>query len=138
MKLNPPLLALAAGAFGIGVTEFAPMGLLPAIAGDLRVSIPTAGLLVSAYAIGVMLGAPVMTLATSRVPRRALLIGLMGIFTVGNLMAALSTGYGMLLAARLITSLEPWRLLRRRLGSSRRGWCRRTGAPPPSPPCSWA
>ncbi len=106
MKLNPPLLALAAGAFGIGVTEFAPMGLLPAIAGDLRVSIPTAGLLVSAYAIGVMLGAPVMTLATSRVPRRALLIGLMGIFTVGNLMAALSTGYGMLLAARLITSLN--------------------------------
>ncbi|MEJ0025589.1 MAG: MFS transporter [Rhizomicrobium sp.] len=106
MKLNPPLLALAAGAFGIGVTEFAPMGLLPAIAGDLRVSIPTAGLLVSAYAIGVMLGAPVMTLATSRVPRRALLIGLMGIFTLGNLMAAMSTGYGMLLVARLITSLN--------------------------------
>ncbi|HEY0303196.1 MAG TPA: MFS transporter [Rhizomicrobium sp.] len=106
MKLNLPLLALAAGAFGIGVTEFAPMGLLPAIAGDLRVSIPTAGLLVSAYAIGVMLGAPLMTLATGRLPRRALLIGLMAIFTVGNLMAALSSGYEMLLAARLVTSLN--------------------------------
>ena len=58
MKLNPPLLALAAGAFGIGVTEFAPMGLLPVIATDLGVTIPTAGLLISAYALGVMLGAP--------------------------------------------------------------------------------
>ncbi len=107
MKLNPPLLALAAGAFGIGVTEFAPMGLLPVIAGDLGVSIPTAGLLISAYAMGVMLGAPLMTLTTGRVPRRSLLIGLMAIFTVGNLLAAvLSTSYEMLLAARLITSLN--------------------------------
>lgn len=106
MKLNPPLVALAVGAFGIGVTEFAPMGLLPAIAGDLGVSIPTAGLLISAYAIGVMLGAPLMTLATGRAPRRALLIGLMGIFTAGNLIAAVSTSYEMLLVARLITSLN--------------------------------
>ncbi|QJP12369.1 MFS transporter [Starkeya sp. ORNL1] len=106
MKLNPPLLALAAGAFGIGVTEFAPMGLLPVIAGDLGVSIPSAGLLISAYAVGVMLGAPLMTLTTGRVPRRALLISLMAIFTIGNLMAALSTSYEMLLAARLITSLN--------------------------------
>ena len=71
MKLNPPLLALGAGAFGIGVTEFAPMGLLPVIATDLGVSIPSAGLLISAYALGVVLGAPLMTLATGRVPRRA-------------------------------------------------------------------
>ncbi|RTL98971.1 MFS transporter [Ancylobacter aquaticus] len=106
MKLNPPLLALAAGAFGIGVTEFAPMGLLPVIASDLGVSIPSAGLLISAYAIGVMLGAPLMTLTTGRVPRRALLIGLMAIFTLGNLIAALSTSYEMLLVARLITSLN--------------------------------
>jgi DHA1 family inner membrane transport protein len=106
MKLNPPLLALAAGAFGIGVTEFAPMGLLPVIASDLGVSIPSAGLLISAYAIGVMLGAPLMTLTTGRVPRRALLIGLMSIFTLGNLIAALSTSYEMLLVARLITSLN--------------------------------
>ena len=102
MKLNPPLLALAAGAFGIGVTEFAPMGLLPVIAADLGVSIPTAGLLISAYALGVMLGAPLMTLTTGRV----LLIGLAGIFTIGNLLSALSTDYGMLLAARVITSLN--------------------------------
>lgn len=106
MKFNPPLLALAAGAFGIGVTEFAPMGLLPVIAHDLGVSIPAAGLLISAYALGVMLGAPLMTLTTGRVPRRTLLILLAGIFTIGNLLAAVSSGYGMLLAARLITSLN--------------------------------
>ncbi|MEC7797233.1 MAG: MFS transporter, partial [Pseudomonadota bacterium] len=106
MKLNPPLLALAAGAFGIGVTEFAPMGLLPVIATDLGVSIPTAGLLISAYALGVMLGAPLMTLTTGRVPRRSLLIGLAAIFTVGNLLAAISDSYGMLLAARVVTSLN--------------------------------
>ena len=106
MKLNPPLLALAAGAFGIGVTEFAPMGLLPVIATDLGVSIPTAGLLISAYALGVMLGAPLMTLTTGRVPRRTLLIGLAAIFTVGNLLSAISTDYSMLLIARVITSLN--------------------------------
>lgn len=106
MKLNPPLLALAAGAFGIGVTEFAPMGMLPVMAEDLGVSIPVAGLLVSAYAIGVMLGAPLMTLTTGRVPRRTLLIGLAGIFTLGNLLAAISGNYSMLLIARIITSLN--------------------------------
>ena len=106
MKLNPGLVALSVGAFGIGVTEFAPMGLLPVIATDLGVSIPTAGLLISAYALGVMLGAPLMTLTTGRVPRRTLLIALAGIFTLGNLLAAVSTGYGMLLVARLVTSLN--------------------------------
>lgn len=106
MKLNPGLIALSIGAFGIGVTEFAPMGLLPVIAGDLGVSIPAAGLLISAYALGVMLGAPLMTLTTGRVPRRTLLIALAGIFTLGNLLAAISTGYGMLLTARLVTSLN--------------------------------
>ncbi|MDK2766792.1 MFS transporter [Sphingomonas sp.] len=106
MKLNPGLLALAVGAFGIGVTEFAPMGLLPVIADDLGVSIPVAGLLISAYAIGVMLGAPLMTLTTGRVPRRTLLIALAAIFTLGNVVAALSDSYGMLLAARIVTSLN--------------------------------
>lgn len=106
MKPTLPILALAVGAFGIGVTEFAPMGMLPVIAGDLHVSIPIAGLLISAYAFGVVLGAPLMTLTTGRVPRRTLLIGLMAIFTLGNLLAAVSTSYGMLLAARLITSLN--------------------------------
>jgi DHA1 family inner membrane transport protein len=106
MKPNPPLLALAAGAFGIGVTEFAPMGLLPVIAQDLHVSIPAAGLLISAYALGVLLGAPLMTLTTGRVPRRTLLIGLAAIFTIGNLLSAMSGSYGMLLVARIITSLN--------------------------------
>ncbi|WP_419899238.1 MFS transporter [Roseomonas sp. USHLN139] len=106
MKTNPGLLALAAGAFAIGVTEFAPMGLLPVIAGDLGVSIPRAGLLVSAYALGVMLGAPLMTLGTRRLPRRTLLLLLTAIFTLGNLMAALATSYEMLLAARIVTSLH--------------------------------
>lgn len=106
MKINPPLLALAAGAFGIGVTEFAPMGLLPVIATDLGVSIPAAGLLISAYAIGVVLGAPLMTLTTGRMPRRTLLIGLAGIFTLGNLIAAISDSYDMLLFARIVTSLN--------------------------------
>lgn len=106
MKPNGSILALAAGAFGIGVTEFAPMGMLPLIARDLRVSIPTAGILISAYALGVMIGAPLMALTTSRVPRRALLIGLTAIFTLGNLLSAISGSYGMLLVARVITSLN--------------------------------
>jgi DHA1 family inner membrane transport protein len=100
------LAALAVGAFGIGVTEFTPMGLLPVIANDLGVSIPTAGLLVSAYAIGVLIGAPLMTLTTGRVPRRTLLIALAGIFTIGNLLAAVSGSYAMLLAARIVTSFN--------------------------------
>ncbi|MBA1200667.1 MFS transporter [Pseudomonas capeferrum] len=106
MRINPPLVALSIGAFGIGVTEFAPMGMLPSIAADLGVSIPAAGLLVSAYALGVLIGAPLMTLATVRVPRRYLLIGLMAIFALGNLMSALATDYQSLLVARVVTSLN--------------------------------
>ena len=100
------LLALAIGAFGIGTTEFAPMGLLPVIADGVNVSIPTAGMLVSAYAIGVMIGAPLMTLALTRWSRRAALIGLMAIFTLGNLLSALAPEYWTLLAARVLTSLN--------------------------------
>ena len=106
MRINPPLLALATGAFGIGVTEFAPMGMLPGIAADLGVSIPAAGLLVSAYALGVLIGAPLMTLTTGRIPRRHLLIGLMAIFTLGNLLSALASDYTSLLIARVMTSLN--------------------------------
>ncbi len=106
MRINPPLVALAIGAFGIGVTEFAPMGMLPGIAADLGVSIPSAGLLVSAYAMGVLIGAPIMTLTTARIPRRYLLIGLMAIFTLGNLLSALATSYNTLLVARVVTSLN--------------------------------
>ena len=86
MKSSTALLALATGAFAIGTTEFTPMGLLPVIAHGVDVSIPTAGMLVSAYAIGVMVGAPVMTLLFSRFGKRAALISLMLIFTVGNLL----------------------------------------------------
>lgn len=106
MRFFPPLLALAIGAFGIGVTEFAPMGMLPAIATDLGVSIPAAGLLVSAYAMGVLIGAPLMTLTTAKVPRRTLLIALMGIFTLGNLLSALAGSYTTLMLARIVTSFN--------------------------------
>ncbi|WP_060478452.1 MULTISPECIES: MFS transporter [Pseudomonas] len=106
MRINPPLVALAIGAFGIGVTEFAPMGMLPGIAADLGVSIPAAGLLVSAYALGVLIGAPLMTLATGKIPRRYLLIALMAIFTLGNVMSAMATDYQSLLLARVVTSLN--------------------------------
>ncbi len=105
VKLNLPLLSLSVGAFGIGVTEFAPMGLLPIIAQDLKVSIPTAGLLVSGYAIGVLVGAPLLTLPTGRLPRKTLLLGLMGLFTLGNVLAAISPDYACLLGARVVTSL---------------------------------
>lgn len=100
------LLSLAIGAFGIGTTEFSPMGLLPVIAKGVDVSIPTAGLLISAYAIGVMVGAPFMTLAFSRFGKRTALMLLMSIFTIGNLMSAMAPGYFTLLLARLVTSLN--------------------------------
>ena len=106
MKFNLGLIALAVGAFGIGVTEFAPMGLLPVIASDLYVSIPAAGLLVSAYAMGVLIGAPLMTLTTGRIDRRTLLIALMGIFTLGNALSAVAGGYWMLMVARVVTSFN--------------------------------
>ncbi|MYM28680.1 MFS transporter [Duganella sp. CY15W] len=100
-----PLLALAIGAFGIGTTEFGPMGMLLTIAQGVNVSIPTAGLLVSAYAIGVTIGAPIMTLLLARWPRRKALIALMAIFTLGNVLSALAPGYASLMVARVITSL---------------------------------
>lgn len=93
MKINFPLIALAIGAFAIGTTEFSPMGFLPEIAAGLDISIPKAGLLVSGYALGVMIGAPIMTLLlTSQTHRKALII-LMLIFTMGNIAAALAPNY---------------------------------------------
>ncbi|MFM0549988.1 MFS transporter [Paraburkholderia sediminicola] len=106
MKPTWALLALAVGAFGIGTTEFAPMGLLPVIANGVGVSIPAAGLLISAYALGVMLGAPLMTLAFGRLRAKKALIALMSIFVIGNLLSAMAPGYWTLLAARLVTSLN--------------------------------
>lgn len=106
MKINFPLVALAIGAFGIGTTEFSPMGLLPVIAKGVDVSIPTAGMLISAYAIGVMVGAPLMTLLLSHRARRNALIFLMAIFTFGNVLSSLAPDYTTLLLSRIITSLN--------------------------------
>jgi MFS transporter, DHA1 family, inner membrane transport protein len=106
MKINFPLLALAIGAFAIGTTEFSPMGFLPEIAADLSVSIPQAGLLISAYAIGVMIGAPLMTLWLARFPKRRALILLMAIFTLGNIFATIAPNYLGLMTARIFTSLN--------------------------------
>lgn len=106
MKINPPLLALALGAFGIGVTEFGPMGMLSSIAEDLDVSIPTAGMLISAYALGVVVGAPILTLGFAKISRRNLLLLAMSIFTLGNLVSAMADSYSTLLIGRIITSFN--------------------------------
>ncbi|MET9874895.1 MFS transporter [Actinacidiphila glaucinigra] len=99
------LLALAISAFGIGTTEFVMMGLLPDVADDLHTSIPTAGYLVSGYALGVVIGAPLLAAITTRMPRKALLLSLMGLFTVGNTLSALAPGFGWLLAGRVLSGL---------------------------------
>lgn len=97
--------ALALGSFGIGTTEFVAMGLLPDIATGLGVSEPTAGHVVSAYAAGVVVGAPLIATAAARVPRKTLLIALMVAFTVGNAATVLAPNYGTLVAARFVAGL---------------------------------
>ncbi|WP_232718076.1 MFS transporter [Gordonia metallireducens] len=99
------ILALALGGFGIGTTEFVAMGLLPNIAGSLGVSEPTAGHVISAYALGVVVGAPLIAALTARMSRRVLLISLMVAFTVGNLATVLAPSYGLLLVARFVAGL---------------------------------
>ncbi|MFI9610415.1 MFS transporter [Streptomyces sp. NPDC052023] len=99
------LLALAVGAFGIGTTEFVMMGLLPDVADDLHISIPSAGHLVSAYALGVVVGAPLLAAVTARMSRRTVLIGLMVLFVVGNALSALAPDHHWLLAARFLSGL---------------------------------
>lgn len=99
------LLALAVGAFGIGTTEFVVMGLLPRIAGDYGVSIPTAGLLVTGYALGVVIGAPLLTVLGNKVSRKRMLMVLMGLFVLGNLLSALAPGFGLMLTGRIVASL---------------------------------
>ncbi|MGA4840853.1 MFS transporter [Streptomyces sp. G45] len=98
------LLALAIGAFGIGTTEFVIMGLLPEVAGDFDVSIPTAGLLVTGYALGVVLGAPLMTALGTRISRKRMLMLLMGLFIAGNLLSAVAPAFGVMLAGRVVAS----------------------------------
>ena len=99
------LLALTLGAFAIGTTEFVIVGLLPTVAADLSISIPSAGLLVSLYALGVAIGAPVLTALTGKLPRKALLLALMALFTAGNLLAWQAPRYEALVAARILTGL---------------------------------
>ncbi|WP_442782944.1 MFS transporter [Collimonas fungivorans] len=99
------LWALTLSAFAIGTTEFVIVGLIPTIATSLGVSVPSAGLLVSLYALGVAVGAPVLTALTGRVPRKQLLLGLMALFTIGNLVAWMAPGYEALMAARVLTGL---------------------------------
>jgi len=99
------LFALTAGAFGIGVTEFVIMGLLLEVSADFGVSIAAAGLLISGYALGVVVGAPVLTAATERWPRKTVLLVLMAIFIAGNAACAVAPSYGLLMAGRLVTAL---------------------------------
>lgn len=99
------ILALAMGGFAIGTTEFVTMGLLPQIARGVEVSIPTGGHVISAYAVGVVVGAPVLAFLGARLPRRALLVGLMVAFAVGNAASALATSYGALMLARFAAGL---------------------------------
>lgn len=99
------LWALTLSAFAIGTTEFVIVGLIPTLAQDLGVTVPSAGLLVSLYALGVAIGAPVLTALTGRWPRKKLLLALMTLFTIGNVLAYLAPGYESLIAARVLTGL---------------------------------
>lgn len=98
-------LALALGGFAIGTTEFVAMGLLPEIARGVHISVPTAGHVISAYALGVVIGAPVLAGLGAKLPRRKLLVGLMVAYALGNLLSAVATNYPMLMAARFVTGL---------------------------------
>ena len=99
------LLALTVSAFAIGTTEFVIVGLIPTIANDLGITLPSAGLLVSLYALGVAIGAPVLTALTGRLPRKTLLVALMALFTLGNLLAWKAPSYESLVLARVLTGM---------------------------------
>src|SRR5947207_7048797 len=96
------LLALAMGGFAIGTTEFMAMGLLPQVADGVDVSIPTAGQLISAYALGVVVGAPVLAFLGARLPRRGLLVALMTAYAAANALSAVAGSFGLLLLARFL------------------------------------
>lgn len=98
------LLALSVAAFAIGTTEFVIMGLLPEVATDLHVSIPSAGLLVSGYALGVAAGAPLLAALTARMERRNALLLLLGLFILGNALCAVAPNYGVLMVARVVAA----------------------------------
>ena len=140
------ILTMALGAFAIGLTEFAVTGLLPQIAADLAVSIPVAGNLVTAYAIGVVVGAPLLTAVSARLSQRTLLLMFMGLFALGNGFAAAAPDFGTLLVARFLSGLPhgaffgvagPRPSARRSDGcSSGSPWP--TSSACPRPPCSAA
>lgn len=104
-RSNLALLALALSAFAIGTTEFISVGLLPMIAEDLTISVTTAGLTVSLYALGVMFGAPVLTSVTANMSRKSLLLWIMVVFIIGNVLAATATTVSVLLIARVVSAL---------------------------------
>ncbi|MEV5768021.1 MFS transporter [Micromonospora sp. NPDC052213] len=99
------LLALAVGAFGIGLTEFVIMGLLPQVAADFAVTESVAGWLISGYALSVAIGGVALTAAVTRLPRKPVLLGLMVLFIIGNLLSALADGYGVMMAGRIVAAL---------------------------------
>ncbi|QUQ62300.1 MFS transporter arabinose efflux permease [Kutzneria sp. CA-103260] len=104
-RTGAALAALAVSAFAIGTTEFVIAGLLPELAAELGVSVPTAGLLVSGYALGVVVGAPLVTMAVQRMPRKQALLGLLVLFIAGNVTSAVATGFGVLLLGRVLAAL---------------------------------
>ncbi|MBI0433478.1 MFS transporter [Roseomonas sp. KE0001] len=104
--MPPALFALAVGAFGIGLTEFVVAGILPQIAQDFGIEIPAAGLMATTYALGVFVGAPILTVLGARVPRKTMLIGLATLFTLGNLLTALAPSLPLALAGRILTAFN--------------------------------
>jgi DHA1 family inner membrane transport protein len=100
------VLALTAAAFSIGTSEFVIMGLLPDVARDLSVSVPAAGRLVSGYALGVVVGAPILAITTAHLPRRTTPLALMASFVAGNLLCAVSPSHWWLFAARIVTAFS--------------------------------
>jgi DHA1 family inner membrane transport protein len=103
--MSPPLIALFIAAFAFGTTEFVIAGVLPEVAAGLRVGVPAAGYLVSAYALGIAIGGPVLTVATARLSRRSLIVGLVIAFTVGQAACALAPDFGSMLLFRFLTAI---------------------------------
>lgn len=99
------LFALALGSFCIGTSEFASMGILQLFSAELGLDIPTATHAITAYAFGVVIGGPAVTLAAARLNRRTLLLGLMGLFILGNILSAMATGLGLLTFARFVSGI---------------------------------
>lgn len=104
-RLPVAVYVLGGATFSLGTSEFMLAGLLPEVAADLAVSVPTAGLLISAFAIGMVVGAPTLAAATQRLPRRATLVGLLTVFGLGHVVGALAPGYGVLFACRVVSAL---------------------------------